>query len=117
MSYSEKELHELRKIAATLRQWHDEGIAWSRMAVALPSSQTAGGMLRAGLKVNGIPFVRQQKERYLFVTVQRIRQRPSQMLRISLQNLRQRSVKENNFPDFPDQKNRKGTFVRKCLFH
>ena len=54
---------ETEMIAATLRRWHEEGIPWSEMAVALPSGAAAAGMLRAGLKINGIPYVWQQKER------------------------------------------------------
>ena len=51
------------KITSTLRKWHDEGIAWGEMAVAVPSGAMPDGMLRAGLKVNGIPCVWQQKDR------------------------------------------------------
>lgn len=54
---------ETEKIAATLRGWHGEGIPWNEMAIALPSGAAAAGMLRAGLKINGIPCVWQQKER------------------------------------------------------
>ncbi len=51
------------KIASTLRKWHGEGIAWGEMAVAVPAGAMPDGMLQAGLKVNGIPCVWQQKER------------------------------------------------------
>ncbi|MCR5565484.1 MAG: PD-(D/E)XK nuclease family protein [Clostridiales bacterium] len=54
---------ETEMIAATLRRWHAEGIAWSNMAVALPAGAAGEGMLRAGLKINGIPCVWQQKDR------------------------------------------------------
>ena len=54
---------ETEKIAATLRGWHGEGIAWSEMAVALPPGAAAADLLRAGLEINGIPCVWQQKER------------------------------------------------------
>ena len=54
---------ETERIAATLRKWHREGIPWERMAVALPPGSDSAGMLRAGLKVNGIPCVWQEKER------------------------------------------------------
>ena len=51
------------QIAATLRKWHEEGIAWGNMAVAVPAGAMPDGMLRAGLKVNGIPCVWQEKEK------------------------------------------------------
>ena len=54
---------ETEMIASTLHRWHAEGIPWSEMAIALPSGASAAGMLRAGLKINGIPCVWQQKER------------------------------------------------------
>lgn len=54
---------ETEMIAATLRSWHGKGIPWNRMAVALPTGAAATGMLRAGLKINGIPCVWQQKEK------------------------------------------------------
>ena len=54
---------ETEMIAATLRRWHAEGIAWNNMAVALPAGAAGEGMLRAGLKINGIPCVWQRKER------------------------------------------------------
>ena len=54
---------ETETIAATLRAWRAEGIPWSRMAVALPSGSVNEGTLRAGLKINGIPFVWQGKDR------------------------------------------------------
>ena len=54
---------ETEHIAATLRKWHQEGIPWGNMAVALPAGIQSTGMLRAGLKVNGIPCVWQEKDR------------------------------------------------------
>ena len=54
---------ETEMISATLRRWHAEGIPWSNMAVALPAGGAGEGMLRAGLKINGIPCVWQQKDR------------------------------------------------------
>ena len=54
---------ETEMIAATLRAWRAEGIPWSRMAVALPSGAANEGTLRAGLKINGIPFVWQGKDK------------------------------------------------------
>ena len=54
---------ETEKIAAALRRWHAEGIPWNWMAVALPSGAAGEGMLRAGLKINGIPCVWQEKDR------------------------------------------------------
>ena len=53
---------ETARIAATLRNWHEEGIPWGEMAVAVPSGAMPDSMLQAGLKVNGIPCVWQQKE-------------------------------------------------------
>ena len=54
---------ETETIAATLRRWHAEGIPWNNMAVALPAGAAEEGMLRAGLKINGIPCVWQEKDR------------------------------------------------------
>ena len=54
---------ETEMICATLRRWHGEGIPWSRMAVALPAGAGEESMLRAALKVSGIPCVWQEKER------------------------------------------------------
>ena len=45
-------------IAATLRRWHREGIAWSRMAVALPAGSGLENVLPARLREGGIPFFR-----------------------------------------------------------
>ena len=53
---------ETAKIAATLRKWHEEGMPWGEMAVAIPSGAMPDSMLQAGLRVNGIPCVWQQKE-------------------------------------------------------
>ncbi len=55
--------NEAAMIAATLHKWHAEGIPWSNMAVALPAGAEEDGMLRAGLKINGIPCVWQKKDR------------------------------------------------------
>ena len=52
---------EAEKIAATLRAWHGEGIPWNAMAVARPAGAENGGLLRACLKLNGIPFIGQQQ--------------------------------------------------------
>ena len=54
---------ETEKIAATLRRWYGEGIPWTGMAVALPPESELGGMLRANLRINGIPFDYQKKDR------------------------------------------------------
>ena len=54
---------EAEAIASTLRRWHGEGIPWNGMAIALPAGAASAGMLRAALKVNGIPCVWQQKEK------------------------------------------------------
>lgn len=55
--------NETEQIAATLHRWHAEGIPWSNMAIALPVGAEKEGMLRAGLKTNGIPCVWQEKDR------------------------------------------------------
>ena len=54
---------ECENIAETLGQWHEEGIEWNRMAVALPAGSDLSGLLRASLQTNGIPFEYQLKER------------------------------------------------------
>ena len=54
---------EAAMIAAMLRRWHAEGIPWSNMAIALPAGAAGEGMLRANLKINGIPCVWQEKDR------------------------------------------------------
>ena len=54
---------ETERIAATLRKWHREGIPWGNMAVALPAGAQSAAMLRAGLKVNGIPCIWQEKDK------------------------------------------------------
>ncbi len=47
---------ETADIAQTLRKWHEEGIAWSRMAVAIPRGEGADSALQARLRLDGIPF-------------------------------------------------------------
>ena len=47
---------ETADIAETLRIWHENGIAWSRMAIALPGNTELDAALRARLKMSGIPF-------------------------------------------------------------
>ena len=47
---------ETADIADTLRKWHREGIAWERMAVALPRDDGMDAALRARLKRDGIPY-------------------------------------------------------------
>ena len=54
---------EAETVAATLREWHEEGIPWNRMAIALPPGAGSEGILRANLKIRGIPFVWQQKDK------------------------------------------------------
>lgn len=54
---------EAEHIAAALRKWHMEGIPWTGMAVALPPGAEIGSMLRANLRINGIPFTYQQKDK------------------------------------------------------
>ena len=47
---------ETADIAETLRTWHAEGIAWNRMAVAIPGNSGPDAALRARLRLEGIPF-------------------------------------------------------------
>ena len=54
---------ETEHIAATLLKWHGEGIPWTGMAIALPPESELGSMLRANLRINGIPFDYQKKYR------------------------------------------------------
>ena len=53
---------EAEKAAVTLRRWHEEGIPWNEMAIALPTGASSTGILRANLKIHNIPYVWQQKE-------------------------------------------------------
>lgn len=48
--------------AQQLRQWHEDGVAWSRMAVALGSSGELEGMLAVTLKAAGIPHYIARKD-------------------------------------------------------
>ena len=54
---------EAERIAGTLREWHGEGIPWSAMAVARPAGAEFGSLLRASLRLNGIPCTWQEKDR------------------------------------------------------
>lgn len=55
--------HEADNLTETLIRWHqEEGIAWDRMAVALPKETELEGMLLARLRVKGIPFYSNRKE-------------------------------------------------------
>ncbi len=54
---------ETETVAATLRRWHAEGVPWNSMAIALPAGAANEGMLRAGLKTNGIPCIWQKRDR------------------------------------------------------
>ena len=54
--------HEAENLTETLIRWHTEGIAWDRMAVALPTGTELEGMLLARLRVKGIPFYSNHKE-------------------------------------------------------
>ena len=54
---------EAETVATTLRKWHEEGIPWNQMAIALPPGAVSEGILRANLKIRGIPFVWQQKDK------------------------------------------------------
>ena len=47
---------EAEQAAACLLAWHAEGIPWEKMAVALPSNSRLEGLLRARLRLGGIPF-------------------------------------------------------------
>jgi len=50
-------------IVSVLRAWHEEGIAWNRMAIALPGSMiSAPGAFLSVLRENGIPFFFSQKD-------------------------------------------------------
>ena len=54
---------EAETVASTLREWHEEGIPWNRMAIAIPPGAGSEGILRANLKISGVPFVWQQKDK------------------------------------------------------
>ena len=47
---------EAEQIAACLLSWHEEGIPWDRMAVALPENTQLEGVIRSRLQLNGIPY-------------------------------------------------------------
>ena len=47
---------ETADIAETLQAWHQGGIPWNRMAVALPGNSGLDTALRNRLKLSGIPF-------------------------------------------------------------
>ena len=49
-------------VVSVLRAWHEEGIAWSRMAVALPRSFQGLSSLLAAFSRHGIPFFISRKE-------------------------------------------------------
>ena len=46
----------------TLLRWHGEGIAWNRMAVAMPGYTATASALTAALRSNGIPFFYNRKD-------------------------------------------------------
>ena len=52
---------EAEQAAERLLKWHEEGIPWERMAVALPSSSQLEGVLRSRLRLSGIPFCSAEK--------------------------------------------------------
>lgn len=54
---------EAEKVSETLRIWHEQGIPWNEMAIALPSGAASGNLLKANLEINGIPCVWQQKKK------------------------------------------------------
>ena len=47
---------EAEQITACLIDWHEKGIPWDRMAVALPSDSPLDGVLRSQLQLSGIPY-------------------------------------------------------------
>lgn len=49
-------------VARTLRQWHDAGIPWQRMAVALAEAGTMPGVLAVTLEGAGIPHYMARKD-------------------------------------------------------
>ena len=51
---------EARAVVSTLLRWHREGIAWNRMAIALPRGAASGTLLSA-LRRNHIPFFLSRK--------------------------------------------------------
>ena len=52
---------EAEQIARCLLEWHGKGIAWDRMAVALPKQSPLKGALLARLRLSGIPFYTAEK--------------------------------------------------------
>lgn len=48
--------------AGVLRRWHDDGIAWQRMAVALAAPGTLDGILAVTLSAAGIPYYLARKD-------------------------------------------------------
>ena len=52
---------EAEQAAACLLEWHEKGIPWERMAVALPAESDLEGMLKSRLRLSGIPFCSTEK--------------------------------------------------------
>ncbi len=52
---------EAEQIALCLLDWHGKGIAWERMAVALPKQSPLKGALLSRLRLSGIPFYTTEK--------------------------------------------------------
>ena len=53
---------EARDAVTALMAWHEEGIPWKRMAVALPASSPMESALTAALRSSGIPFFSARKD-------------------------------------------------------
>jgi hypothetical protein len=45
---------EAEKVSETLRIWHEQGIPWNEMAIALPSGAASGNLLKANITVQHI---------------------------------------------------------------
>ena len=52
---------EAEQIAGCLLEWHDKGVPWERMAVALPAGSELEGVLRSRLRLSGIPYTTSEK--------------------------------------------------------
>ena len=53
---------EVLHAADTLRRWHEEGLAWRDMAVAMPGDEALLGLLTVTLRAAGIPFHATRKD-------------------------------------------------------
>ena len=52
---------EAEQTAECLLKWHEQGIPWERMAIALPAGSALEGVLRSRLRLSGIPFCSTEK--------------------------------------------------------